>query len=190
MSAHWRIAARSADALPADWRERLAARPGVNLRRIGAYAERVLAGALECLDGMALPAHGLIRLASGTGAVGAMDALARQSRAGEPLMPFTFLQSLPTQALSLLARQLAWRGDAIFHLHGDMRAVMELALCEAGMRPLLFGWVDEPAVSRWWYCEPELALPGDAPWVALAPGRALPIAAVRLRLGARGLEWA
>lgn len=184
----WRIVARSTDTLSPDWRERLAARPGISLRRIGGYAERVLSGALDCMDGHVLPTDALLRLGSRTGAAGAMEILAAQSRAGEPLMPFSFLQSLPAQAVALLARQLAWQGDASFQFHAEWTTLLQLALIEAGAesRPLLFGWVDEPDVSRWWYGVPQAA-PGELHWQALS---AMTSGICWLRLGADGVESA
>lgn len=190
----WQIVTNGQEPGP-DWRAHLAARPGISLRRIGTFAELSLHGALSCMDAATasgqspLPPHALLRLCSRSGATQALSDLMQQHCVGLP-MPFTFLQSQPSQTLAVLSRHLDWQGDASFHVHADPLAVLRLALLEAGPWPLLFGCVDEqPAVTtRWYYLLPRQ--PVDAAWHILAAGELPPENAKLLGLRESCLHWA
>jgi hypothetical protein len=145
------------DPLPADWREQLARRLGQRPRRIGGWAELALHGARLCLDAAqepALPAGVQLRLASLSGPATATRALAEQvGSTGQP-MPFSFMQSQPSQLLAALGQHLAWQGDARFTLCRDRHAVLELAELECHGAGLLMGWVEEDLRTEWWRLAP------------------------------------
>ncbi|HET7792219.1 MAG TPA: hypothetical protein VFL64_02435 [Rhizobacter sp.] len=144
------------DPPPADWREQLARRLGARPRRIGAWAELALFGARQCLDvanEAALPAPVHLRVASLSGPRSATLAIAEQVRKGPP-MPFTFMQSQPSQVLAALGQHLAWQGDARFTLCRDRQAVLQLAQIESGAGGLLIGWVEEDSRTEWWRLAP------------------------------------
>jgi hypothetical protein len=150
----WQVVAHVAiDPLPADWREQLAARLGERPRRLGAWTELAMLGALRCLDAAGeavLPSGALLRIASLGGPSQATQALVKQAAATGLPMPFSFMQSQPSQMLSALARPLGWSGDARFVLARDADAVLALARCETGSDGVLFGWVEEDLATRWW----------------------------------------
>lgn len=154
----WHIQAHVAiDPLPADWRERLAQRLGERPRRIGAWVELALYGALLCLDAAheeVLPAGALLRVASLSGPIAAARAATEQAMSGLP-MPFTFMQSQPSQMLAALSRHLAWQGDARYIVSRDREALQQLALQESGAAGLLIGWVEEDRNTAWWRFVPE-----------------------------------
>lgn len=154
----WRIRAHVLlDPLPPDWRDRLAQRLGERPRRIGAWAELALYGALLCLDEAheaALPAAALLRVASLSGPMAAARAATQQAKSGLP-MPFTFMQSQASQMLAALSRHLAWQGDARFIVSRDRNQVLQLALQESGAAGLLFGWVEEDRCTEWWRFVPD-----------------------------------
>jgi hypothetical protein len=137
---------------PPDWRQQLAARLGQRPRRIGAWTELALFGALQCLDAAGeaqLPAGAQLRVASLVGPRSAARAIVEQGHAGLP-MPFSFMQSQPSQMLAALGQHLGWRGDARFVLGRDRQAVLQLALQESGPAGLLIGWVEEDQSTEWW----------------------------------------
>ncbi len=165
---HWRTLAHHAAPPPPDWRERLAARLGQRPRRVGVWAELALHGALQCLedaDEPSLPGGAFLCVASERGAESATRAAIEQLGQGLPL-PFSFLQSQPSQMLAALCQHLHWSGDARFVLSRDPQALLRLAQREAGPAGLLLGWVDEgvPARSEWWRM-----VPGPAKGTRLAP---------------------
>lgn len=164
----WRLLAQRAEPVPPDWRERLAVRLGQRPRRIGAWAELALYGALECLDRAGedhLPEAALLRVSSGNGGLASwLQAMDQQAEGGLP-MPFTFLQAQSSQLLAVLGQHLRWRGDARFVLGPDPAAVLRLALAESGPAGLLFGRVEEapggqPPRSDWWRWAPLAELGG------------------------------
>jgi len=140
------------------WRDQLAARLGQRPRRIGPWAELALHGARRCLDladEPSLPAGACLRVASLSAASLATQACLDQCRSGLP-MPYSFMQSQPSQLLAALSQHLAWRGDASFTVGRDPAAVRRLAETEAGPQGLLLGWVEEgeDARSEWWRLMP------------------------------------
>ncbi|MEO8154189.1 MAG: hypothetical protein ABI605_14050 [Rhizobacter sp.] len=144
------------DPLPADWREQLAKRLGHRPRRIGPWAELALYGARLCLDAAQethLPAGVQLRVASLSGPMSATRTIAEQARTSVP-MPFTFMQSQPSQMLAALSQHLAWQGDARFTLCRDRFALLQLAQHECGEGGLLIGWVEEDTRTEWWRLAP------------------------------------
>ena len=137
--------------LPPDWPADLARLLGERPRRLGPWTELALYGALRCLAaaGQAtLPAGAQLRVASLSGPALATAALLAQARDGGP-MPFTFLQSQPSQMLAALARALHWQGDARFVLCRDAPALRALAELETSGDDLLLGWVEEHHGTHW-----------------------------------------
>lgn len=149
----WRITARTSAVAPADWRERLVAHLGQRPRRLGLFTELALYGALETMAETGekdLPEDTLVRVCSLRGAVSAVIQVLEQARSELP-MPFSFLQSQPSQTLAALSSALRWQGDGSFVLSRDPLALVTLAARQAGQRGLLLGWVEEeePARSQW-----------------------------------------
>ncbi|MDH6593869.1 hypothetical protein M2165_003758 [Variovorax sp. TBS-050B] len=160
--AGWRTLAHvGADALPEDWRDRLAARLGQRPRRVGLWTELAMYGARRCLDAAgeaALPAGARLRATSLRGPLGAMQAGLAQLDAGMP-MPFTFMQGQPALMLAEVGRCLGWQGDASFMLGREARRLPRLAAHGTGAAGLLFGVVEEgregeAARSEWWRLVP------------------------------------
>lgn len=150
----WRIAGRSpAQGVAEGWREQLITRLGQRPRRLGLFTELALYGALEALaeaGERALPEDALLRVSSLRGPVSAIAQVVEQLESDLPL-PFSFLQSQPSQMLAALAAALQWQGDASFLPARDLPAQLTLAARQAGRRGLLLGWVEEtgPATSHW-----------------------------------------
>lgn len=143
------------DPLPADWREQLVQRIGTRPRRIGGWAELALYGARVCLDAVGettLPAGAVLRVVGVGGPMNATRAVAEQARHGLP-MPFSFMQSQPSQMLAAVSQHLGWQGDARYTLCRDAQATLQLALLEAGPAGLLLGTIDEEQRTEWWRYE-------------------------------------
>ncbi len=149
---HWQTVAHVAiDPLPADWRDHLAKRLGTRPRRIGPWAELALYGARLCLDAAqeeTLPAGAQLRIASLSGPRSATHAIVEQARTSVPL-PFTFMQSQPSQMLAAVSQHLGWQGDARFTLCRDRQAVLQLAQLESHAQGVLIGWVEEDLRTEW-----------------------------------------
>ena len=146
------IAHVTLDPLPADWREQLAHRLGARPRRLGNWAELALYGARACLDAAGetnLPAGALLRVVGTGGPMVATRAVAEQASAGLP-MPFSFMQSQPSQMLAAVSQHLGWQGDARFVLSRDADKSLQLAQLESGPAGLLIGTVDEDRSTQWW----------------------------------------
>ncbi|MCM5679177.1 hypothetical protein M8A51_06490 [Schlegelella sp. S2-27] len=147
---------------PAGWQEWLTQRLGRRPRRIGAWSELALYGAVQCLDlagESTLPAGVALRVASLRGPMRAARACIEQSTSGLP-MPFTFLQSQPSQLLAALSHYLDWQGDARLVVAREPAAVLALAQLEAGPSGVLLGWVEEEhqghgMQTQWWRLVPE-----------------------------------
>lgn len=140
------------DPLPTDWRDQLARRLGTRPRRIGGWAELALFGARLCLDAAQeeqLPPGALLRLVGVHGPMGATRVVAEQATQGLPL-PFTFMQSQPSQTLAALSQHLGWQGDARYVLSRDAHATLQLTQLEAGPSGFLIGTVAEDLRTEWW----------------------------------------
>lgn len=142
------------DPPPADWRELLAHRLGTRPRRIGGWAELALLGARLCLDAAQeerLPQGALLRVVGTHGPMAATRLAAEQARHGLPL-PFSFMQSQPSQMLAAVSQHLQWRGDARYVLGRDLHATLQLAQleCTSPAAGLLIGTVEEDRCTTWW----------------------------------------
>lgn len=169
------ITGRCAATPPAqDWREVLARMLGAKPRRIGAWAELGLYGALTCMaeaGEQTLPPDAQIWLGSERGTYAATETVLAQMQDDLP-MPLAFLQTQPSQLLALLAAQLGWNGHACFVAGADPQALLRLAAAQCGAGGLLLGWVDEMQG-------------GATNWLRLLPGgktagACLPLAAEKL----------
>lgn len=150
----WQITGRTASAaVPDDWHPRLVQHLGQRPRRLGRHTELALFGALEALamaGERTLPTDTVVRVCSLRGPVTAISQVLEQATTDLP-MPFSFLQSQPSQMLAALAAALNWQGDASFVLAREPLALIRLALRQAGPRGVLLGWVEEdtPGFSQW-----------------------------------------
>jgi len=159
---------------PADWRNQLTQMLGARPRRIGAWAELGLYGALCCMADAGektLPPEAQIWLGSRRGTYAATATVLDQLREDLP-MPLAFLQTQPSQLLALMAAQLDWKGHACFVAGAEPEALLRLAATQSGKDGLLLGWLDdvEGGESRWLRLRPEKA----------ANGRFVPVAAISL----------
>ncbi len=148
---NWQILGRHIGTPQPDWREQLAARLGYKPRRIGAWAELALHGALVCLSEAGettLPAAARLWLASLHGPDQALRAALLEAQDGQPL-PLGFLQSQPNQVLAHLAKALDWQGDACCVSQRDPLSLLRLA-CSGGIEDVLLGWVDEASGRSDW----------------------------------------
>lgn len=147
----WRISGRSPETPPpADWRDRLARHLGERPRRLGIFTELALFGALETLEQAGertLHKETVVRVCSLRGAVMAISQVLEQIRTDLPL-PFSFLQSQPSQMLAALSSALGWQGDASFTLARDPIALVNLAARQALHKGMLLGWVEEENGGR------------------------------------------
>lgn len=183
------ITGRSVTPMPTDWRDQLAAMLGERPRRIGAWAELGLYGALRCMEAAGektLPPGAILGLGSRRGThVPTAQALG-QMRDGLP-MPLTFLQTQPSQLLAMLAARLNWRGQAMFLAGTGVLPVLQLAGGRSGQDGMLVGWVEEEDASSHW-----LRLrPGNGTedgYNPLPEGRVFLAQYTHLRLSANGLE--
>jgi hypothetical protein len=147
------ITGRTVAAPPAaDWREQLAVMLGERPRRIGVWAELGLYGALRCMETAGekeLPPGALLMLGSRRGTHVPTAQALEQMRDGLP-MPFTFLQTQPSQLLAMLAARLRWRGQAVFLASTGVQAMLQLAVAQSGQDGMLIGWVEEEGASSYW----------------------------------------
>lgn len=148
-----------ADPPPPDWRDALALRLGERPRRIGIWAELAIYGARACLDAAnepVLPAEARLRVASLSGAMSATRATALQCVRGLLPMPFSFMQSQPSQMLAAVGQSLMWQGDGSFVVCRDADALLRLAQQGAGPAGLLYGRVEQGEALRteWWRLVP------------------------------------
>lgn len=124
------------------------------------------------------------------------------------VLPFTFMQTLPSQTLVALARTLGWQGDGSVVAGTDPLQTLALACTGAPAAGVLWGWVDELPEPRslWLRLEPLSSLSGaDRGAEATVAAGAMPLPAVctfsplrtadladpalaLLRWGAAGLE--
>lgn len=194
----YRVRARYASHLTADWREKLASRLGGRPRRLGEWTELGLYGALECLAELGtnvLEGDAALVLSSRHGPTGAMREAMKQAREGLPL-PLTFLQTQPSQLLAALSAQLGWCGDARFIAHPNPLSVLALALviADSHANGLLVGWVNELEIkSSLWLRLDSLTDPGTNPFdngpIRLANDfTTLAQEASHVRLGPSGVE--
>lgn len=176
----WFIQGRRVGPVPHDWRAQLAERLGERPRRLGAWVELALFGALECLDAAgekALDDSVLLSVSSVHGPDIALRKSLDEAREGPPL-PIGFLNSQPGQVLPALARYLRWRGDGRCLTTRHEHTALWLAGLRAGPGGLLLGWVDEdtPGRSDWLRLLP--AVPSSP--AKAAPFKALSIPSVTL----------
>lgn len=160
---------------PADWRETLAHMLGEKPRRLGAWTELGLYGALTCMaeaGEKTLPAETQIWLGSERGTYAATETALAQMRDDLP-MPLSFLQTQPSQLLALLAAQLDWTGHACFVAGAGTVELWRVAAAQCGKGGLLLGWVDEMqgGSTNWLRLVPDENVAGDC--APLAAGQLL-----------------
>jgi hypothetical protein len=143
-----------------DWRAELERMLGARPRRIGAWAELALYGALRCMADAGeatLPAGDLLLMGSRHGTHAATAAALAQMTDDLP-MPLAFLQTQPSQVLAQLAARLNWQGHACFFAGADLAQVLDQAELLAGGGGVLLGWVDDVGggETEWWRLCPAL----------------------------------
>ncbi|QEL65283.1 hypothetical protein OTERR_18070 [Oryzomicrobium terrae] len=97
-----------------------------------------------------LPPAARLRVSSVRGSAAAIGAGLDQFAEGW-VLPFTFMQTLPSQLLAALARALGWQGDGSFVASADPLQSLALACAGAPAAGVLWGRVDElPEPNSLW----------------------------------------
>lgn len=154
-----------------------------------------------------LPPDARLRIGGDHGCAAAIGVGLEQFAQGW-VLPFTFMQTLPSQTLAALARTLGWQGEGSVVAGTDPLQTVVLACTGASAAGVLWGWVDELPEPRslWLRLEPLSSLSGaDRGAEATVAAGAMPLPAVGtfsplrtadladpalalLRWGAAGLE--
>ena len=164
----WQILARSSDSIPEDWREQMVMMLGHKPRRVSAFTEAVLYGALECMTQnpqLNVARLSALRITTQKGPRTASRKRIAQSTHELP-MPFTFLHSQLGQALASLTHALSWQGDASILIGNNTSDFIRMSLISSHSHDVLLGWVDEindddPQKNHWLWLSP-CALPDQA----------------------------
>ena len=120
---------------PAGLKDRVRERFGDKLRRAGSFAQLTMLGAAACLDAARTAGTLGMVWTSARGALLATHSALAELRAGEPLMPYTFIATQPHLAAALFAQ----------HVHPLARnAFLYLdAQGEPWLRELARAWFEE-----------------------------------------------
>ncbi len=148
--AGWTVLGRSATTGDPAEKDELIRRLGQRPRRLGPWTEQALLGALRCLEAAGeptLPADAALVLCTLNGPVSALRTGLQALQAGQPPLPYTFLQSQPAVTLSALAAHLRWSGDAQVLGHRDAGALLRQVLDGSPTGGVLIGWIDEPGMG-------------------------------------------
>lgn len=142
----WQVSARSAPIWSEQWVLRLIQLLGHKPRRLSAFSQAVLYGALDCLSCVPEAERkqlSVLRLSTRQGAHTSTLKMIEVSQSDLP-MPFVFLQSQLNQALTALLAALKWQGDAslLMTKNDDDFVKMALLSAQSGSSVLL-GWADE-----------------------------------------------
>ena len=139
---------------PSELKRRVHERFGDKLRRAGSFAQLTVLGAAECLEAAGGEGRLGMLWTSTHGSVLATYAALAELRAGEPLMPYTFIATQPHLAAPLFAQHVHPLARSAF-LYFDAQTEPWLdALARAWLREcerVLIGRVEEssdPGVSH------------------------------------------
>lgn len=170
----------------------------------GGASAGVLSPASPARPPVLLPPDAWLRIGSERGCAAAIGVGLGQFAQGW-VLPFTFMQTLPSQTLAALARTLGWQGDGSFVAGTDPLQTLALACTGAPAAGVLWGWVDELPEPRslWLRLEPlsgadrgaegrqaagALPLPAVCTFRPLRAADLADPALALLRWGAAGLE--
>ena len=134
------------------WQEQLADLLGNKPRRLSLWSELGLFGALSCLkrvDQQQLSSSVTIRVFTILSTVVATNKAIEQENEVS-LMPFTFLQTQPSQLFNAIGTALGWNGDGVVTSYDPPR-FGEAGLLRSIEESAMLGWVDEQPelISRW-----------------------------------------
>lgn len=147
----WEVLGRSDPTLTDDWREELVTLLGARPRRIGNWAEIGLYGALRCMRAAGettLPPDATLRASSLHGPLDATLQTLHTIAEDGMAMPFSFLQSQPSQFPAILAQALHWQGDARMVNHRDPCQTLAAACGESHGDDILIGWFEEATAAN------------------------------------------
>lgn len=151
-SLYFQIKACSNVPITESWRAELITLLGDKPRRLSTWCELGLLGALSCVktaQPSALPNDVPIRIYTESGTITATRRALEQNREHTP-MPFTFMQTQPSQLFNALGGALAWNGDGATLSSQNLQQYETFALHEA-QQSVLLAWVEEEPqpISSW-----------------------------------------
>lgn len=148
-----------------EWREQLIQHLGYKPRRLSDWCELGLFGAVSCLP-RELPSDVNIYVYTTLGAITATQTALSQIRDHLP-MPFTFMQTQPSQLLNALGSALNWHGDGSI-ISSQKRHESEIYFLQTLNHSSLIGWVDEspePISNYLWLCLTDM--PPNTHWTPI-----------------------
>jgi hypothetical protein len=150
------IIACSNNPIEENWSTQLVSLLGSKPRRLSRWCELGLFGGLSCISKtgqLHLPNDVPVRVYSEYATIHATHMALEQASEHLP-MPFTFMQTQPSQLLNALGTALGWHGDGST-LAGIARQQTEIALLQSIRQSALLAWVDEEPelISRWIWLE-------------------------------------
>jgi hypothetical protein len=152
----FKIIACSNNPIEENWSAQLIALLGSKPRRLSRWCELGLFGGLSCISKtgqLHLPNDVPIRVYSEYATIHTTHLAMKQASEHLP-MPFTFMQTQPSQLFNALGTALGWQGDGCT-MAGITRQQSETALLQSIRQSALLGWVDEEPelISRWIWLE-------------------------------------
>ena len=155
-SLYFQIKACSNVPITESWRADLIAMLGGKPRRLSTWCELGLLGALSCVktaQPSGLPSEVPIRVYTESGTISATRRALEQNKEHTP-MPFTFMQTQPSQLFNALGGALAWNGDGATLSSQNLQQYETFALQEV-QQSVLLAWVEEEPhpISSWIWLE-------------------------------------
>lgn len=155
-SLYFQIKACSNVPITESWRADLIAMLGGKPRRLSTWCELGLLGALSCVKTAQpsfLPSAVPIRVYTESGTISATRRALEQNKEHTP-MPFTFMQTQPSQLFNALGGALAWNGDGATLSSQNLQQYETFALQEV-QQSVLLAWVEEEPhpISSWIWLE-------------------------------------
>ncbi|TCS36336.1 hypothetical protein EDC30_107153 [Paucimonas lemoignei] len=152
----FKVIVSSSAPIEEDWSVQLVTLLGSRPRRLSRWCELGLFGGLSCISKtgqLHLPNDVPIRVYSEYATIHSTHKAIEQASQHLP-MPFTFMQTQPSQLFNALGTALGWQGDG-YTVAGITRKQSETALLRNLKRSALLGWVDEEPelISRWIWLE-------------------------------------
>lgn len=165
-SLYFQIKACSNTPITENWRAELIAILGGKPRRLSTWCELGLLGALSCINTAqpsSLPSTVPIRVYTESGTISATRRALEQNKEHTP-MPFTFMQTQPSQLFNALGGALAWNGDGATLSSQNLQQYETFAL-QGVQQSVLLAWVEEEPhpISSWIWLE-KTALTSGKVW--------------------------
>lgn len=163
---YFRIAACSNAPITDDWRTELISMMGGKPRRLSTWCELGLFGALSCIrttTQASLPSVVPIRVYTESGTITTTWRAIEQNQEHMP-MPFTFMQTQPSQLFNALGEVLSWNGDGATFSAKNLQEYENFALREIQQSSVL-AWVEEePHQKSLWIWLEKTAVNSERNW--------------------------